>query len=243
MYAYFVSDIHLKTLNEKNSHLFLDFLFRLRDQPVTHLFLLGDIFDMWVGDHSYYYEKFKPIVDSILYLKKLGVQIFYFEGNHDLHVKRFWEDRLQIHTFCEPLTLTIEGVRLRLEHGDYINPEDKAYLKYREFIRKPMMKQIAHMLPGKEFAWLGQQASRWSRRRSSVIRQRDQDGLREMIRTYAGRIFEEEVFDFIITGHMHIRDDWTCPRRKFRSINLGSWFEEPQVLRIEGPDRIVWLPV
>jgi UDP-2,3-diacylglucosamine hydrolase len=93
--AYFVSDLHLKSKEERSAQIFVRFLKRLQDeQQLTHLFLLGDIFDFWVSDHSYFIEKFHPIVEEIDRITRRGIEVHYFEGNHDLHLERYWYRKL-----------------------------------------------------------------------------------------------------------------------------------------------------
>jgi len=61
-----------------------------------------------------------------------------------------------------------------------------------------------------------------------------------MIRAHAHRVYNEASFDLIISGHMHVKDDFEFQinNNKVRSINLGSWFEEPQVLKIENKKKL-----
>ncbi|MBK7962081.1 MAG: hypothetical protein IPK04_13320 [Bdellovibrionales bacterium] len=64
----------------------------------------------------------------------------------------------------------------------------------------------------------------------------------EMIRHHARRAYEEAPFDLIVTGHMHVKDDFEfhVGSRKIRSINLGSWFNGTQILRmVDG--HLDWL--
>jgi UDP-2,3-diacylglucosamine hydrolase len=65
-----------------------------------------------------------------------------------------------------------------------------------------------------------------------------------MIRDHATRAFNEKPFDLIITGHMHILDDWTFERngRQVRSVNLGSWFGDTQVFNLTD-EGTAWVPV
>jgi UDP-2,3-diacylglucosamine hydrolase len=232
--AYFISDIHLKALNERNGILLINFLRRIKND-CSHLFLLGDIFDFWVGDHDYYFSKFREINEALVDVKLAGCQVHYCEGNHDVHVKRFWEERFGISCFIEPQTFSVGPWKIRCEHGDYINPKDTTYLRYREFIRTPFMQKVAQILPAKKFNLIGDQASRWSRSRSSKVRVRDSELLRSMIRAYAQQVYQNESFDFLITGHMHIRDEFELSgSQKAYSINLGSWFDEPMALIVEA---------
>jgi len=235
MKAYFISDVHLKTLNERNGQILLRFLNSLSTEAPSDLFLVGDIFDFWVGDHDFFYQKFKPIVDQIVSLQKSGTQVHYFEGNHDVHVKKFWESRFHIPCSVPEKYFQLGPLLVRVEHGDMINPHDVKYLKYRDFIRSPYLEKLAHLLPPKAFSDLGNFASRMSRKRSSQVRSKQEEYLRGLIRAYAQQAFARKPFDVLITGHMHILDDWefAVAGRKVRSINLGSWFEKPRSLLID----------
>jgi len=230
--VWLLSDLHLKTVNERNGNILLRFLHSLArgEREATHLVMLGDIFDFWVGDHGFYTKQFQPYIDAVLAVQKAGIKVIYFEGNHDVHVKKFW-DSVGIETHVEDEYFQFGKLNVRLSHGDLINPNDHKYLKYREFIRRPLLEKLAHILPARELTMIGKVASRKSRKRSSHYRRHNEDQLIELIRTYAEKCFREKPFDILFTGHMHVRDDWVgnIDGRAFRSVNLGSWFDVPQV--------------
>lgn len=244
MRAWFLSDLHLKDINERNSIILLRFLRSLLEDPqTTHLFLLGDIFDLWVGDSDVFQRKFQAIVDLLAALKAKGVEVFYFEGNHDVHVKAFWEGRLSIPVYVEHQIISLGPYLVRMEHGDFINPDDRAYLKYREFIRRPALEKIAYAVPGKLLDGIGTWASTLSRKKSSIKRRDSENELRERIRSFGREKSQEAPFDYIITGHMHLRDEYEFEAngRKRISINLGSWYDEPQALCLTESGHS-WVP-
>lgn len=242
--AWFLSDLHLKDINERSGNILLRFLYDLDQgkRPCTHLFLLGDIFDLWIGDHDFFYEKFKPLIDLISHLKEKGVDVQYFEGNHDVHVKKFWEGRYGIpcHTMAD--YFDIGSFKVRVEHGDLINLEDKAYLRLRSFVRRTPLEFLAYQIPGAVWNEFGVRASQISRHFSGKLRENKQEFLRELIRTHAHRSFDERAFDLIVTGHMHVRDEYEflVGARKVKSYNLGSWFDESRVLYLSdsGPEWV-----
>lgn len=231
MKAWFISDIHLKDINERNSQRLLRFLHFLESDlaSTTHLFLVGDIFDLWVGDSDVFYRQFRGIVDQLLSLKQKGVEIIYFEGNHDVHIQKFWTKRFQIPVYVEAQTFQLGRFNVRVEHGDFINPEDKAYIRYLSIIRSAPLRWIAESLSGQIFNYFGQKASKASRQRSQGYRQDSESLLRERIRRFAESQRAMVPFDFLITGHMHVRDDYSFSYQGMptQSINLGSWFKEP----------------
>lgn len=236
MKAWFISDLHLKELNERSSISLLRFLHSLinKEREATHLFLLGDIFDLWVGDAAVFVRKFQPIVDAIVTLKKQGLEIFYVEGNHDLHIKPFWQKKLGIPVYVEPEVIKVGQSSIRIEHGDLINEEDIAYLRLRKTLRHPLVEKAAPFISGIVLDQLGQVAAQVSRRFSTIKRERNQNGLRDMIRYHAKRAYQEGPFDLIVTGHMHVQDDYQFDvnGKKVRSINLGSWFDGAKALQV-----------
>lgn len=229
MRAWFISDIHIKTAEERNSQKLLRFLRSIEsgEKPATHLFLVGDIFDLWIGDSEYFHERFRDLVDTLANIRRKGVEVVYFEGNHDVHIKCFWK-KYDIPVWVEEKYFQLGPWLVRVEHGDLINPNDKAYIRYRNFIRLPLMEKIGYLLPGKLLGDLGDYASRQSRKRSSVHRESREAQLRQMIRDYAEVTNKAAKFDYLITGHMHIRDEYKTSLGGM-SVNLGSWFEEEPV--------------
>lgn len=226
-------------MQERNSDILLRFLHSLRERnpKETHLFMLGDIFDLWVGHSNIFVKKFQPLVEAVRALKDAGARITYIEGNHDVHVRGFWQNKLGVEVFVEAQYYDINGLVLRVEHGDLINLDDHTYLRYRSIIRNPFVKPLHYVIPGKFWDEVGNYAARKSRARSQVYRSRNEENLSKMIRSHAHRAFDEKPFDLIISGHMHIYDDYEFQMgvRKVRSINLGSWYgEEVKALKLSG---------
>jgi UDP-2,3-diacylglucosamine hydrolase len=195
------------------------------ERQATHLFLLGDIFDLWFGSQDFYRQKFAPIVDAILEIKKQGIEVVYFEGNHDLHVIEFWNS-LGIQCYVEDQYFNLGPWVLRASHGDLINDEDRAYDRYRRVVRSGPVEWLAHNFPAAWLESIGKAASQFSRKNSIIKRRDTAEDMRRMIRDYAFDKYKEKAFDYIVTGHMHIKDDWVTEinGKTLRSVNLGSWF-------------------
>ena len=215
---------------------------KAKNPKQVQLFLLGDIFDLWVSNGAVFVKKFQAISDAIGDLTSSGVRVVFFEGNHDLHIAPHWKKVLNVDVLTEAQTFEIDQMKVRLEHGDLINLNDKAYLRLRAVLRHPWVEQLGHWLPG--FFWLkvGEAWSPASRKKSGNYRARNEPKLIEMIRHHARRAYEEAPFDLIVTGHMHVKDDFEfhVGSRKIRSINLGSWFNGTQILRmVDG--HLDWL--
>lgn len=236
--AIFVSDVHITKTDDLQGRRFLAFLRELRGSraretvsPVTHLFLLGDIFDLWIADHSVFVERFRGIISEIQRLISEGVEVHYFEGNHDLYLKPFWQDVLKVQVHPGPEHFVIGNVKVRAEHGDQIDKEDRGYKFLRWFLRTRVMKTIAFALPGWIVRFIGERASQKSRGYTQV--RTDIQRILKLLHEHAELQYQKRPFDFIITGHVHTRDDFAFTPssqsglRKVRAINLGTWLEQP----------------
>ena len=235
--AYFVSDIHISSPDEPRATLFLSFLRGLQGTPnATRLFLLGDIFDLWVANHRYFVERYRDIVAEIGRLRDEGVEIHYFEGNHDLHLRGFWAGQLGIEVHPGPIEVQLGDRLVRLEHGDQMNPDDRGYLFLRWFLRTPPVRFLLCHLPGALVAHLGDRASAKSRAyTSSGGKSISPSEVTAKALAHARQVHAGSSFDLIISGHIHVRHDEEIemPSGGFRSVNLGSWIDGPCYFRID----------
>ena len=228
--AYFVSDLHLGEPDDARTRLFETLLDRIGDDAdATHLVLLGDIFDMWLGDHDYFIDRYRRIVDKLERVRANGVDILYFEGNHDLHLGPFWSGRLGFDVHPGPAYLILGGKRVRLEHGDQMDPDDRGYIFLRWFLRTPPMRFLILHLPGRLVGWIGVRASAHSRAYTSETKTISRDGAIAKIRQHAAKVYAEDPFDLLISGHVHVRDDVAVEGSEggARSVNLGTWLDQP----------------
>lgn len=239
MKYWFISDIHIKKTKERNGQYLLRFLHFLKQNPSENkLYLLGDIFDFWVLNGKAFYLEFHEIVDSIDDFVRRGGKVIYLEGNHDFHIDSFWTKKFQIPVYEDFYEEVIDGIHIRMEHGDFINPYDTKYLNYRSFVRQKWVENIGRLIPSFYLKKYGEDKSSHSRKKTAAYATDNVKDLTEMIRTYAVDRYQKDPYDLLITGHMHIRDDYECVSHdgnKFRSINLGTWLvDEPLALKIEN---------
>lgn len=236
--AYFLSDIHLKSLDQPDAQVLLGLLEDMGSRiQATHLFLVGDIFDFWLGGHEYFIRKFSPIVNHLRRIVAGGVEVHYFEGNHDLYLRDFWQDHLGIRVHVQPCLFQLGNLRVRVEHGDLLDPADRGYRFLRRLLRTPVIEYAGNRFPGGLLARIGRVASRTSRRYTSQHKTISDERAREAVRSHAERVVHEEPFDLIITGHVHVRDEheFEVGGRTVRSVNLGSWAGSPCTFRVTEP--------
>jgi Mg2+/Co2+ transporter CorC len=102
---------------------------------------------------------------------------------------------------------------VRIEHGDYINPNDKTYLKWLEMLRSSYMKFAGRNIPSHVWDMLARWYSTKSRKKTSRYSSEKSEDIRKLIRSYAESCFSEKPFDLIVTGHMHVFDFYELKRK------------------------------
>jgi UDP-2,3-diacylglucosamine hydrolase len=238
--ALFVSDIHIQSAEDRNGRLFDRFLDRCLNLRPDILFLVGDIFDLWIADRKYFVETYANTIRRIRELRGCGVEVYYFEGNHDLDLKHFWHEQLGVKVFEQAAYFDLLGRTVRVEHGDQMDPDDKGYLFLRWLLRTPAMKEVGRRIPDPAVKFIGEKASRASRDYTSTLKSVSDADVKTKFLRHIDVAFKEKPFDILVSGHVHVAQDVAIARdsRKVRAFNLGTWLKEPLVLdmRRDGVD-------
>jgi UDP-2,3-diacylglucosamine hydrolase len=236
--CYFLSDLHLGSAQEPNAFVLLQFLRQFQStEQISHLFLVGDIFDLWVSSQDYYIKKFQPIVDEWRRLHAFGVKIHYFEGNHDLYLQHYFGNVLGFEIHTGPTYFEHGGYRIRVEHGDQMDLTDHGYHLLRWFWRTPVMNWLAPRIPTAAVRAVGENMSRASRahnQRSVMHGAFDTDRAYTLMQQHVMRIWPADPFDILVCGHIHVRQDFqiTMGQKSVRAVNLGSWFDGPKAFHL-----------
>ncbi len=111
-----ISDIHLGFRGCSADHL-LDFL---RSVHSDHLYLVGDIIDVWeMRKRLYWPQSHNNVVRTILGKAKHGTKVVYVPGNHDELLRDFHDMVFgNVHIVEEAIHTNADGRRLLVTHGD-----------------------------------------------------------------------------------------------------------------------------
>lgn len=239
MNVFFVSDVHLGPIDNPRYEQFYKWLKNLKSERPTHLFFVGDIFDLWIEDHNYFKNKYQSIILEVQALIQEGVEVHYFEGNHDLYLKKFWQEELGVIVHEGPEYFQLGAWTVRVEHGDQMNLQDLGYLFLRWFLRTPIMKRVASQLPEAWVVKIGEEASKKSRAyTTSGSKQVASEVSILKHREHARRAYGERPFDWLISGHIHEADDYIFEvengSKVVRAINLGTWLKKASVYKLDS---------
>lgn len=140
--AWLASDIHLGPDNPKTAQTFFDFL----DQAGAHagaLFLLGDIFDVWIGDDQVDAPPawLAKVLDQ---LKKVAqrVPLYVGHGNRDFLMGQQLANRIGARLLDEQCILQVQNQTVLLAHGDEFCTTDRAYQRFRKLVRHRLTQKL-----------------------------------------------------------------------------------------------------
>lgn len=131
----FISDLHLSEERPHTTAAFLAFL-ESTGRQAGQLFILGDLFDAWVGD-----DDDRPLVVSVASaLAKLsadGTDVYFQHGNRDFLLGQAYADRCGMVLLPALYVLSLGGTACLLAHGDQFCTDDAAYQQFRQMVRNP----------------------------------------------------------------------------------------------------------
>jgi UDP-2,3-diacylglucosamine hydrolase len=235
MRTIFLADAHLVAPTDRNYRLLLRFLRELEGNTET-LFIMGDLFDFWLGFPSNPLRQFDELLAALQSLVQSGCRLVYFEGNHDFHLGAIFRQRLGAEVHTGPAVITLQGRRLFLCHGDQINRRDHGYRLLRMLLRNRLAAVLVNYVTPYIALRVRARLQRASRAGYQAKLQRWD--YREIIRTFA-RSVREEGCDGLVTGHFHLAFCEQLDGSPFSILSLGDWMEQFTYGEIAGGDLIL----
>ena len=128
----FLSDVHLHADEAATAHAWTHCL---RTSQADAIFILGDLFEVWVGD-----DDDAPFVNACVEtLTQVSQQrlIYFLCGNRDFLVGERFMQRTGVQPLDDPAVLDLGETRFLLSHGDVLCVNDTEYLAFRREVRSP----------------------------------------------------------------------------------------------------------
>src|SRR6185312_10179716 len=102
---YFLSDFHLGAPNRdesmKREKRIVRFLEEIQNDAF-YIFILGDLFDFWFEYKNVVPKGYVRILGKLAELTDNGIQIHFFVVNHDMWMRNYFEEELNIPVYYEP---------------------------------------------------------------------------------------------------------------------------------------------
>lgn len=224
MTTLFVSDLHLASARPAQLALFIEFIARVAQRRARALYILGDLFEVWLGDD----DDTAPNPEVIAALAKLGaagVELHIGYGNRDfLYGARFLA-ATGARLLDDYAVIDLEGVATLLTHGDLLCTRDIKYQRFRRVVRHPVTRHAFLATPLK---WRQRIAHR-TRSGTLASMSRKDDAIMDVEESTVAAVMARYGVGLLIHGHTHrpAFHDYADGRRR---IVLGDWYEQDGVL-------------
>jgi UDP-2,3-diacylglucosamine hydrolase len=221
----FLSDIHLCESRPRIIDAFVSFLSKLTNE-VEALYILGDLFEYWIGDDSRQHEN---VIKALKKVTNQHIQVFLMHGNRDFLIGSAFEKKTGAVLLNDPILVEIYGKKVLLCHGDTLCTDDIEYQSFRDKIRSEswknefLKKSLAERVSiANEF----RKESELNKKKKSV---KIMDvNLDEVNRT----LIQFNYPDFLIHGHTHRPNQHSInlDGHQIQRIVLGDWYEQGSYL-------------
>lgn len=200
--TYFVSDVHLGLQvadPAAREARFVDFL-RSLPEDTAALYLLGDIWDFWYEYRDVVPKGYVRVLAAILDLIDRGVDVFFFQGNHDVWTYSYFEE-LGMKRLVQPSIVDIDGRVFCIGHGDGLGPVPFGYRFLRGVFHNRVLQFLFSMLHPRIAFGLGNgwsKSNRLARHEEYVFR-----GEEEPLYKFAAEFEKSHKVDCFVFGHYH----------------------------------------
>lgn len=218
----FISDCHLDANRPDISASLAEFL-RNRAHEARFLYVLGDLFETWIGDddpateYAEVFSCFRELSDS--------TDIFFLAGNRDFLFHQAGADRIAARLVKEPVYLDLGSDRVALIHGDTLCTDDAEYQRFRNMVRGDEWQDV---FLSKPFGKRQQIAAELREQSKSAMQQKSMD-IMDVNQQAVLDSFARFGVSTIIHGHTHrpaVHDHGGDKTR----IVLGDWSPQPSYL-------------
>ncbi len=233
----FLSDLHLSPSRPRLLERFRRLL-EAEAGRCAGLYLLGDLFDAWIGDDDP--SPFAEEVRGLLRAFSRQTPLFFQHGNRDFLVGDRFAAETGVRLLPEASVLERDGLRLLLMHGDRLCTDDLEYQEARRILRSPEFRRHILSLAIPERRALAEEYRRRSGEAMSLkaadIMDANREAVAEALRSHRA--------DWLIHGHTHRPGDhrFLLDGRPARRLVLPDWRETSPRIGLELESGTVrWL--
>ena len=156
-----ISDLHLAPELPALERAFLEFC-RGPARHAARLYVLGDLFDAWIGDEQVEEPLGKRTAAALSDVAAAGVPVALMRGNRDLLLGEHFARAAGAALLPDEVVVDLAGTPTLLLHGDELCTDDDAYQRYRAFVKDPARQRWFLGLP----FFLRRAVVLWLRRKS-----------------------------------------------------------------------------
>jgi UDP-2,3-diacylglucosamine hydrolase len=221
----FISDLHLQAAETATFEAWRHYM---AATPADALFVLGDLFEAWVGDDAASQPGFAADCAAVLQATARRLPVFFMHGNRDFLVGDGLMRSAGATLLADPTVLGFAGARWLLTHGDALCLADTGYQQFRSQVRNAKWQREFLARPLAE----RQQLARGLREQSENAQRAADAPYAEVDAAAALAWLEAADAPVMIHGHTHRPADHDLGGR-YRRVVLSDWDAAARPVRAE----------
>ena len=221
-----VSDMHLQENRPILTRAFLHFL--KTDAPKAKaLYLLGDIFNLWVGDDAMT-DFHREVAAALKSLAESGTAVFIMHGNRDFALGQDFCKQAGCTLLKDPCVITPFSQPILLMHGDLLCTQDVGYQRMRRLLRNPFINFILRNLSLK----IRQKMAGQARKISKSSATKKTSSIVDVTQQEVVRLMEKHQSTCLIHGHTHrpavhdLEIELNSKKLPAKRYVLGDWSDQ-----------------
>ena len=231
MHSYIISDLHLTPERPQITKAFFDFLSN-DAQSAERLFILGDLFEFWIGDDAGGILGADSILDAMKSISE-RVDCYFMAGNRDFLVRETFTQRTGFKILEDETVVDLYGTKTLLLHGDSLCTDDIAHQQF----RSQMMTNIDFCdsflaLSVPERVEQAKQARLQSDKHKSGLSM----GIMDVSDAAVVSAFEQHAVQQMIHGHTHRQNThhYEVANKRATRYVLGDWHTTNSIMRVDS---------
>ena len=208
----FLSDVHLDASEVAT---FNAWAHHLKTTPADALFILGDLFEVWIGDDTQ--DPFHLQYMEVLRTTVKRMPVFFMCGNRDFLVAKQWLQSTGVQGLQDPCVLELAEQKVLLSHGDALCIDDTDYMAFRQQVRSSAWQEAFLAKPLSERQQIAKDL-----RAQSKARQQTQTDYVDIDAKSAREWLRENDCKLLIHGHTHLPDTHDLGNGLSRMV-LSDW--------------------
>ncbi|MBW8190389.1 UDP-2,3-diacylglucosamine diphosphatase [Neiella marina] len=238
--TYLLSDMHVTDERPDITEALLKFL----AGPAMNadaVYLLGDVFDYWVGD-DFRTDTIDAVKAALAQLSQHGVATYLISGNRDFLIGRRFCKQTGIKLLPEHSVIDLYGESTLIMHGDTLCTLDVDYQKFRRKSRSWWWPLIMLRLPLRLRTRIAENYRSKSKNAKSMKTMKIMDVTPQEVEN---QMLQHQV-KLLIHGHTHRQaiHSLLIDQQPARRIVLGDWYQQGSVLACtpDGQQQFISLP-
>lgn len=232
--TYFISDLHLTEERPDISSAFFSFLKQHIDEKTDALYILGDFFEVWVGD-DYQTPLTLEVAAALKKITIQGTHVYFVHGNRDFLLGKTYALSAGITLLPEQSCIDLYGEKAIILHGDEMCSQDIEYQKFRKKSRGWWWPRLMLSLP----LWYRQSVARKARIKSKLTQQGKNAEILDVTQQSVSAMFEKYNTQLMIHGHTHRPKVHTVTNKgkECTRIVLGDWYQQGSYLKVTETNK------